>query len=115
MDAMLVERNRKLSEKEAYIVHLQTGMATGEQTATPPAQPDTELMVNTNSRSFIVFEIYIRWTNWHDPTMMLLLLGHYGFQRDVRGTSNSSHQPWSWRYMGCDQHSHIILDLMHTI
>jgi O-succinylbenzoate synthase len=54
MDAMLVERNRKLSEKEAYIVHLQTGLATGEQTATPPAQPDTEHMVNTNSRSFIV-------------------------------------------------------------
>ncbi|XP_071014449.1 golgin subfamily B member 1 isoform X6 [Oncorhynchus clarkii lewisi] len=44
MDAMLVERNRKLSEKEAYTVHLQTGMATGEQTATPPAQPDTEHM-----------------------------------------------------------------------
>ncbi|XP_029624017.1 golgin subfamily B member 1 isoform X1 [Salmo trutta] len=42
MDAMLVERNRKLSEKEAYIVHLQMGMATGEQTATPTAQPDTE-------------------------------------------------------------------------
>lgn len=37
MDAMLTERDRKLAEKETYIVHLQTALA-GDQPiiATPP-------------------------------------------------------------------------------
>lgn len=34
MDAMLAERDKKLSEKEAYIVHLQTALA-GDQPVTP--------------------------------------------------------------------------------
>ncbi|XP_029702221.1 golgin subfamily B member 1-like [Takifugu rubripes] len=38
MDAMLIERDRKLTEKEAYIVHLQTALS-GDQSFTPaPAQ-----------------------------------------------------------------------------
>lgn len=34
MDAMLIEKDRKLAEKEAYIVHLQTALS-GDQSATP--------------------------------------------------------------------------------
>lgn len=34
MDAMLIERDRKLAEKEAYIVHLQTALS-GDQSITP--------------------------------------------------------------------------------
>ena len=37
MDAMLTERDRKLAEKEAYIVHLQTALA-GDQPITPAPQ-----------------------------------------------------------------------------
>lgn len=36
MDAMLAERDRKLAEKEAYIIHLQTALA--GDTPTPPPQ-----------------------------------------------------------------------------
>nr|XP_040018066.1 golgin subfamily B member 1-like isoform X5 [Gasterosteus aculeatus aculeatus] len=38
MDAMLTERDRKLAEKEAYIVHLQTALA-GDRPAAPAPQP----------------------------------------------------------------------------
>lgn len=38
MDAMLIERDRKLSEKEAYIVHLQTALS-GDQSTTPTPAP----------------------------------------------------------------------------
>lgn len=34
MDAMLIERDRKLAEKEAYIVHLQTALS-GDESITP--------------------------------------------------------------------------------
>lgn len=34
MDAMLIERDRKLAEKEAYIVHLQTALS-GDQSVAP--------------------------------------------------------------------------------
>lgn len=34
MDALLIERDRKLAEKEAYIVHLQTALS-GDQSITP--------------------------------------------------------------------------------
>lgn len=38
MDAMLIERDRKLTEKEAYIVHLQTALS-GDQSFTPAPAP----------------------------------------------------------------------------
>lgn len=38
MDAMLIERDRKLTEKEAYIVHLQTALS-GDQSITPAPAP----------------------------------------------------------------------------
>ncbi|XP_038557843.1 golgin subfamily B member 1-like [Micropterus salmoides] len=42
MDAMLIEKDKKLAEKEAYIVHLQTALA-GDQPITPaPQQQVTE-------------------------------------------------------------------------
>lgn len=37
MDAMLTEKDKKLAEKEAYIVHLQTALA-GDQPITPAPQ-----------------------------------------------------------------------------
>lgn len=42
MDAMLTEKDKKLAEKEAYIVHLQTALA-GDQPATPPPQQVRQL------------------------------------------------------------------------
>lgn len=42
MDAMLTERDRKLAEKEAYIVHLQTALA-GDQPITPAPPQVTHL------------------------------------------------------------------------
>lgn len=42
MDAMLTERDRKLAEKEAYIVHLQTALA-GDQPITPATPQVTHL------------------------------------------------------------------------
>lgn len=38
MDAMLIERDRKLAEKEAYIVHLQTALSGDQSVAAAPAQ-----------------------------------------------------------------------------
>lgn len=38
MDAMLTERDRKLAEKEAYIVHLQTALAGDQPIALTPPQ-----------------------------------------------------------------------------
>lgn len=42
MDAMLTEKDKKLAEKEAYIVHLQTALA-GDQPVTPAPQQVRQL------------------------------------------------------------------------
>lgn len=38
MDAMLTEKEKRLEEKEAYIVHLQTGLS-GEKLGPPAPEP----------------------------------------------------------------------------
>ncbi|XP_032437353.1 golgin subfamily B member 1-like [Xiphophorus hellerii] len=43
MDAMLTERDRRLAEKEAYIVHLQTGLAGDHPVAAAPQQKVLEV------------------------------------------------------------------------
>lgn len=42
MDAMLTEKDKRLAEKEAYIVHLQMGLA-GDQTTAPTSQQKVRL------------------------------------------------------------------------
>lgn len=44
MDAMLIEKDKKLGEKEAYIVHLQTALA-GDQPITPAPQQQVKVSV----------------------------------------------------------------------
>ena len=57
MDTMLTEKDKKLAEKEAYIVHLQTALA-GDQPVTPPPQQVRQLTGMWRKRHHDSFFIY---------------------------------------------------------